>query len=180
MADDIQQGTDESALHAKIVELEAQCRELTQQNADYLNGWKRAKADYVNFKKDQEKRSVELSEVARLTGLLQYLPIVDSLRTAFAHIPSELEKSDWVRGIGHIYKQMKEILKGMGIEECESAVGSLFDPHSHQAVGQERIDDKDDNVVTQEVSVGYRMNGRIIMPAKVIVNKKPQEEQQHP
>jgi molecular chaperone GrpE len=153
-------------LGARIVELEAQ-------NEEYLNGWKRAKADYINLKNEQEKRSTELAAVARVTSLIQYLPVLGYFRKAFQHLPAELEGSEWVKGIEHIYNQMKEIMKNMGVEEVSDLVGTPFNPSVAMAVGQEYREGFEDDVVTQEVDVGYRHNGVIILPAKVIVNKKP-------
>lgn len=159
---------------ATIAGLTAQLEELKKQNEEYLNGWKRAKADYVNFKNDQEKRSKELAQFSVLTNLLHYLPIVENFRTAFVHLPDSLKDSDWVKGVAHIHTQMKEMLKTLGVSECESSIGKKFDPQLHQAVGNEQIGDKEDDVVTQEVSAGYTFADRVIVPAKVIVNKKPE------
>ncbi len=155
------------ALKARVAELEKQCDE-------YLNGWKRAKADYINFKNEQEKRSGELSQVARMTSLIQYLPVVENFRKAFGQLPENLKDSEWVKGVENIYKQMKEVLKGMGVTEVMGLIGKPFDPASQQAVGQEYRDEFEENSVTQEIEAGYTFNGSVIVPAKVIVNKKPQ------
>lgn len=159
----------------KIDELTQSIDVLTKQNEDYLDGWKRAKADYINFKNDQEKRSKELAQFASLSLVMQLLPIAEHFRKAFGFLTDELKTSEWVKGIEQIYRQLKEVLKGMGIEEMESVVGSAFDPSVHQAVGNERRDDFGDAVVTQEVEGGYTFHGKVIMPSKVIVNKKEQQ-----
>lgn len=158
---------------AQIEQLTAKIAELEALNEEYLGGWKRAKADYINFKTEQEKRSSEFAAIARISSLLQYFPVLGYLRTAFQHVPKELEGSEWVRGIEHIYNQMREIIKGAGIEEIGDLVGKPFDPSYEQAVGQEYREDFDEDIVTQEVDLGYRHNGVVIQPAKVIVNKKP-------
>ncbi len=157
----------------KIEELQHELEELTKQNEENLNGWKRAKADYVNFKNETEKRRDELAGMAMMTSAAQYIPILDNFKKAFQYLPVELKDSEWVKGIEQIYKQMKEIMKGLGVEEyTESVVGTPFDPSKHYAVGEERVDTHEDGVVTQEVSPGYTFRGNVIVPAKVIVNKK--------
>lgn len=157
----------------KIEELNEKLEELTAQNEENLNGWKRAKADYVNFKNETEKRRDELSGMAMMTSAAQYIPILDNFKKAFQFLPDELKGSEWVKGIEQIYKQMKEIMKGLGVEEyAESVVGTPFDPSKHYAVGEERVDTHEDGVVTQEVSPGYTFRGNVVVPAKVIVNKK--------
>ncbi len=157
----------------KIEELTHSLDELTKQNEENLNGWKRAKADYVNFKNETEKRRDELAGMAMMTSAAQYIPILDNFKKAFQFLPVELKDSEWVKGIEQIYKQMKEVMKGLGVEEfAESVVGTAFDPSKHYAVGEERVDTYEDNSVTQEVSPGYTFRGNVIVPAKVIVNKK--------
>jgi len=155
-----------------LEELTARLEALQKQNDEYLDGWKRAKADYINFKNDQEKRSKELAQFASLSLVVQLVPIAELFRKAFGCVTEELKASDWVKGVEQIYRQFQEVLKGMGIEEVTGVVGKVFDPASHMAVGQEQRDDFDDEVVSQEIEAGYTLHGRVIAPAKVIVNKK--------
>ncbi len=156
----------------ELEQLQQQLEECKKQADEYLNGWKRAKADYVNFKNDQEKRSRELAQFASMSSLLGYIPIVENLRTAFAHLPQELKGNEWVKGIEHIFSSMTDMLKSMGVEVYEGLVGQKFNPGEHQAVGQEQKGEFEDDVITQELSAGYRYHGNVISPAKVIVNKK--------
>lgn len=157
---------------AQIDQLAKELEECKKQSDEYLNGWKRAKADYVNFKQDQEKHSKDLAKFASLSSLMGYIPLVEHMRTAFQYLPEELKTSEWVKGVEHIYSQMKEFLKSMGVEEQTGLVGKKFNPGEHQAVGQEQRDDFEDDIVTQELSAGYTFKGSVIAPAKVIVNKK--------
>lgn len=170
MSDEQQLTPDE--LQKKIEELNGQLEALKKQNEEYLDGWKRAKADYINFKNDQEKRSKELAQFASLSLVMQLLPIAEHFRKAFGFLTDELKSSEWVKGVEQIYRQLMEVLKGMGIEEVTGLVGKQFDPSFHMAVGQEQRDDFDDGVISQEVEAGYSLQGRVIAPAKVIVNKK--------
>lgn len=150
----------------QLVECKKQCEE-------YLNGWKRAKADFINYKNEQEKRREELAGIALMASAGQFIPLLDNFKKAFQHLPDELKNSEWIKGIEQIVKQMTEIMKGLGIEAfSEEVIGAVFDPTKHHAVGEERIDSQEDNVITQEVSSGYTFRGSVIVPAKVIVNKK--------
>lgn len=147
--------------------------ECKKQCEEYLNGWKRAKADYINYKNETEKRREEMAGFALMTTAAQFVPLLDNMKKAFQHLPDDLKEHEWVRGIEQIGKQMKEIMKGLGIEEFQkSVVGSAFDPSVHHAVGEERVDTHEDNVITQEVNPGYTFRGTVMVPAKVIVNKK--------
>lgn len=146
---------------------------LKKQCEEYLNGWKRAKADYINFQKDQEKHAKELASIASMGAVMQVIPTLENFRKAFIQVPDQMKESPWVKGIEQIYKQLKDALKTMGVEEYTGLVGNVFDPALHQAVGQEYIEAKEEDAITQEISAGYKLHGHVIIPAGVIVNKKP-------
>lgn len=151
----------------------SELEECKKKCEEYLNGLKRAKADYINFKNETEKRREEMAGLALMATASQFIPLMDNLKKAFQHLPDELKEHEWVRGIEQIWKQMKGTMKGLGIEEFpETVVGAVFDPTKHYAIGEERIDAHDDSVITQESSPGYTFRGAVIVPAKVIVNKK--------
>lgn len=150
----------------------AEIERLRLENAEYLEGWKRAKADYMNFKQEQEKRGKELAQFASMTIVSQLLPVMEYFRKAFEIVPSQVEEMEWYRGVVQIYKQLKEIMKGIGVEEYRAGRGVAFDPEKHEAVGSEQVDDIDDDAVSQEVNAGYMLHGKVVAPARVIVNKK--------
>ncbi|MBU2229495.1 nucleotide exchange factor GrpE [Patescibacteria group bacterium] len=144
--------------------------EIAQNQAEeYLNGWKRAKADYINFKKEQEQKQKELIEFANAGMLLDIFPLVDQFKQAMKHVPGEIEKSDWLIGVGHIQSNLSNILKSLGIEEVET-VGAQFDPEMHDAV-EEVESDQEKGIIVEELTTGFRLNGRVIQPAKVKVSK---------
>lgn len=158
-----------------LAALREELEKCTREAQENLDGWKRAKADYVNYKNETEKRRDELAAMALMTSAGQFIPLLDNFKTAFRHLPDDLKSSEWVKGIEHIWSQMKEIMKGLGVEELSDVVvGSPFDPAKHYAVGEERVDTHDDNIVTQEVNPGYTFRGNLMVPAKVIVNRKPE------
>ena len=166
---------DMTAQNDSPLSLEEQLAQCTREAEENLNGWKRAKADYINYKNETEKRRDELAGIALMASAAQFIPPLDNLKKAFTHVPDDFKMSEWVRGIEQIYKQIKEVMKGLGVEEyADSVVGAPFDPTKHHAVGEERRDDFEDGVVTQEVSPGYTFRGNSLIPAKVIVNKRPE------
>ena len=69
---------------------------------------------------------------------------------------------------------MLDILKSHNVEQIE-ALGERFDPAMHQAMTQQSNPDKEQNIVLEEFQKGYKLNGRVIRPSKVIVNKLPEE-----
>lgn len=134
---------------------------------EYLDGWKRAKADYLNLKRESEQRYQELIKFANAGLILEILPVLDNFKLATQHIPEEQKKAEWVIGIVHIKKQLEDTLKNLGIETIKT-VGEKFNPEFHEAV--EKSESGKDGIITKEVRPGYILNGKVIQVAKVIVS----------
>ena len=146
----------------ELEELKAKCEE-------YLNGWKRAQADYQNLEK-RTAESVQKTVEMVNSGLVEkLLPIIDSFELAFAHIPKEEEEKEWVAGIYQIKKQFDDLLKAMEIEKIKSK-NVKFDPSIHEAIASEESD-KESGEILKEVQAGYRIKDKIIRPARVVVGK---------
>ena len=155
-------------------ELES-CR---KQADEYLNGWKRAKADYLNLKKEMESQNKEIKDWMAKIMILPLLNIMDSFEKAFSEVSENLppkadqpmaEKNDaWVTGIQSIKKQVDEYLTAQRVEPL-STNGEKFDPIKHEAV--ELIEGGESGIIAEELQKGYIMNGEILRPAKVKVYK---------
>lgn len=147
-------------------ELKTQIKELEQKVEEYLNGWKRAKADFINYKKEQEQTFGEFIKFANQNLILQILPVLDNFNLAIKHLPEDLKDSEWVKGILHIKTQLEDIMKTQGLEEIKTA-GEKFDPMLHEIVGG----DSNGDVIIEEVQKGYRLQGKVVRAAKVKVGK---------
>jgi len=145
--------------------------ELAQKKAEeYLNGWKRAKADYLNFKRETEDRSGELIQFANAALIARLLPIFDHFKLACQHVPLDFEKADWVVGFLHIKKQFEDFLKNLGIEGIKT-VGEKFNPEFHEAVVHKEKAGFEPDIVYEEVKSGYTLHDKVIYAAKVKVAK---------
>ena len=156
--------------------------ELFKKSDEYLNGWKRALADYHNLERETEKKKSEWLKMANEDLLFELLPIYDHLKLAWAHIPAEQKKTDWVVGIEHIKNQMKKFLETQGIEEIQT-IGQKFDPTLHEAVEHKDAESAENTstdagqgdteshneIIKKEIRAGYKLNGKVIQAAKVIV-----------
>lgn len=135
---------------------------------DYLNGWKRAKADYLNLRKEVDKEKGELIAMANAGLLLELLPIYDHFKLALSHAPESAKDQEWVKGLEHIRRQFQDLLKRLNVEEVKT-VGEPFNPEEHEAVGSEKRDGAAPDTILEEVKPGYRLAGRLLQPAKVKV-----------
>ncbi len=153
-----------TAVPNEVKELEV----LKKKAEEYLNGWKRAKADYINLKKESEKKEKETVQFANAALILQLLPIYDNFKLAWRHIPAEHKKDEWVVGIEQIKKQLTDLLENLGIKEIKT-VGEKFDPEVHEAVAKEKKEGVKSGVITEEVKAGYTLFDKVMEPAKVKV-----------
>ncbi|MDO8524023.1 MAG: nucleotide exchange factor GrpE [bacterium] len=137
---------------------------------EYLAGWQRAKADFLNYKKDEITRMGELMNFAKAQWILSVLPIVDNWERALLHTPENLKESEWVRGIKQIESQLKDFLKSEGVEEIKTN-GEKFNPEFHEAIEEEKNDSGASGEILEVLEKGYTLNGKLIRPAKVKIIK---------
>lgn len=138
---------------------------------EYLNGWKRAQADFENYKKQQAQAQKDFARFAARDLVMRIIPVLDNFHASTDHIPESQKENPWVVGIMHIQKQLENVLKENGVEEIEAKIGDEFDPESHEAVTDSnlRIESESTNIIKKIVSKGYKMENKVIRPAKVIV-----------
>jgi len=140
--------------------------ELKQKCEEYLNGWKRERADFLNYKKDEMERIGQFMKYANEEIILKLLPVLDNLCLAVQHVKDE--------GVMQIKKQMEDFLKKEGIEAIE-VLGKEFDPNLMESVGEVESSGSPSSAksgtVAEEVQRGYTMHGKVIRPAKVRVTK---------
>ncbi len=141
---------------------------LQQLAEEYLNGWKRAKADYLNLKKETEQKLEQSMQFAHAGIVIELLPIADHFKLALAHMPEDEKKKDWVKGVQHIHKEFKDLLMKFGIEEVKS-VGEKFDPELHEAISREKVEGKESGTILKELAPGYKLFDRVLQHAKVHV-----------
>lgn len=151
-------------------ELKKQLEECRKLKEEYLEGWKRERAGFLNYKKDEIERIEELIKYANEEIILKILPVLDNLGTAEKNIPEGTKKDKCLEGFILIGQQIKSFLKSQGIEEIKT-IGEKFDPNFHEAVGEMEVKDKEHGTVVEEVQKGYTLRGKVIRPAKVKISK---------
>lgn len=147
---------------------ENELEKIKKQAQEYLDGWKRAKADYLNLKKEMESQNKEIKEWMSKIMILPLLGVMDGLEKAFGEVPDNLKNDEWVKGVGVIKKQFEDYLKTQGVEAV-AAKGEKFDPVKHDAI--ESVEGNEPDTVAEEFQKGYQINGEVLRPAKVKVYK---------
>lgn len=155
-------------LAAEELEKELEAAKISAE--ENLNGWKRAKADLVNFQKDAEKQKQELIMFIMASYVLATLPIYESLEKFIDSAEKADLKAEYVEGAGNIKKQFDDLFKNFGVKKIET-VGKKFDPNFHESIGIKKEEGVEQGLILEEVQAGYTLNGKVLRPAKVIVTE---------
>ena len=150
--------------------LREEIKKLQKEKEEYLTGWQRAKADYINLQKELSSAHVSTSILTKEKVVEKLLPALDSFEMAFANLEhwEKLDK-EWQNGIKSIHKQFLSGLLGSGIETIEES-NVPFDPSVHQSISTVNTDDEArDHTVEKVLQVGYKIGERVIRPAKVTI-----------
>jgi len=153
-----------------IEELQEDLIKEREHSAELLAGWQRAKADYSNLKKDESKRAKEVVEWANAALMSEVLPVYSHFKLALKHIPEEQKKEPWMQGVMLIQKQFVDFLNKYGISEIKTE-GAIFDPNLHEALAHEAKEGFEADQIFEEISPGYMLGDKVLMPAKVKVTK---------
>lgn len=143
---------------------------LLADNQEYLAGWQRAKADYVNLKKETDQKQLELIKFANMELIKELLPLVDYFKHAFKAVPESDRGSNWLEGIRHIQSRLEQILAYHGVKEME-VVGEKFDPNFHDAIGEIENSGYESGLIAEEVRTGFMWHDKVLQPARVKVAK---------
>ncbi len=135
---------------------------------EYLDGWKRAKADFINYKNDETARMQGLLKFGNESLLYDVLPVFDSFDMGMAVLKEDAEAR---KGMNLIRTQLEDVMKRHGLEPIEAPPGTPFDPARHEAIG-EMASDIPEGMIAEETKRGYALHGKILRPAKVKIAKK--------
>ena len=154
----------------QISKLQPELEEYKRKAEEYLNAWKRTAADFENYKKRREKEDGELMRFIQEITVVKMLPTLESLEQALRHAPADEKFQNWSAGVVKIVQQLEDTLMEMGIEKIKT-MGEKFDPSVHEAVETVEAETQDSGKILEEVQSGYKLNHKLIRPAKVKVAK---------
>lgn len=165
------------ALTYQLEETRRQLTDLQQERDELFEKLQRVSADYINFQKRTARQTSDTVAYEKERIIKTLLPVLDNFEHTLQNAGTAEEVDVLVKGIQIIYDQMLDILKSHGAEQIK-AVGEKFDPAVHEAMMQKTEREQEENIVLEEFQKGYRLNGRVIRPSKVIVNKIEEALQQ--
>jgi len=149
--------------------LESELEGARREAAAHLDTARRLQADFDNYRKRVARDADDAAKRAGQRVISEMLPALDNLERALSHVESGGEGAQLVDGVRMVLQQVLDVLAKEGVERIDP-LGQPFDPNAHQAVGQiERVDVPEGTVVDL-YQPGYRMHGRVLRPAAVVVS----------
>ena len=138
-----------------------------RQRDEYLALAQRTQADFENYRRRMAKEQAAAGARAKAALLRELLPVVDNLERALAS--AEEAEQGLAHGVGLVLAELVGALERSGIESFEPA-GEPFDPTVHEALSTRAEDGSEVGVVLDVVEKGYRLDGTVLRPARVVVS----------
>jgi molecular chaperone GrpE len=136
--------------------------------AEYLDGWQRAKAEFLNYKKRVNRDREQYNKDAIGRVVKNYLPVVDDLERALKDKPGNGDFATWAAGIELIYRKLVTTLENDGVVPMK-VEGEMFDPNQHEAVVQIESEEHESGQIVEVLQTGYFIGERVLRPARVCI-----------
>ena len=134
---------------------------------EYLDLARRAQADFENYRKRAAREAAASGERARSGLVRELLPVVDNLERALAS--AQEGEQHLAEGVRLVHSALIAVLERNGVQQFDPR-GDRFDPGEHEALSMREQDGAESGVVLDVVEKGYRANGSILRPARVVVS----------
>ncbi len=156
----------------KIEKLKKDLAEALAQKQEYLDGWQRSKADYINLKKRSEEERAGIRDYATEDFALAVIPVIDSFEMAFKNEKAlEAVPKVWTEGVKFIYNQLVTTLSDYGVKAI-NPLGEMFDVNKHTAQEMVKVEAEADNgKIVEVIQKGYEFKTKIIRHAVVKVGE---------
>ena len=166
--DTAEESVEESPEEEVELTIEQQLEQAEAKAEEYLDGWKRARAEFDNARKRLQRERQEAHGKATGDVIAKLLPAFDDLGRALENAPEDVTSNSWYEGMELVQRKVMGILDGLNLEKIPS-VGEPFDPMVHEAITQEPSEEHESGLVARELQAGYRLGTRIVRPSLVIV-----------
>lgn len=161
--------TEAQAADQDLAALEEALGKAEQEAAEQREAMLRMHAEMENLRK-RLIRDLEKSRKRALEGFMDdLLPVRDSLEKGLEAAESEASVESLKEGKALILRMLGKVMSDHGLEEIDP-VGESFDPELHEAISMIPSPQHAENEVIDVVQKGYRLNDRLVRPARVVVS----------
>ncbi len=174
---------DSLPLEDQVSALKTSLESAQQEAAANLDTALRAQAEMVNFRRRTDEDRIANAKYANSRLIANILPVLEELDLAISHTERNSGGADkgengandsLLEGIKLIQRKLTGVLESEGIAAIE-AVGLMFNPLEHEALGTEETTDVEAGYVTQILRPGFRLHDRVIRPVQVMVAMAPKD-----
>ena len=162
-------------LEDQVAHLAETLRQAQQETAQNLDAAQRAQAEMANFRRRTDEERIANAKFSNSRLIAKFLPAMEDLDLAIVHANAD---DPWIEGVKLIQRKLNAVLESEGVTPIE-ALGVMFNPLEHEALGTEDSSDHPPGYITQTLRPGYRLHDRVIRPAQVMVARAPQDAPPH-
>lgn len=142
--------------------------ECEKQRDEYLDGWRRAKADLINYKKEEAERLTAMLKAGNEKVIRDLIVVLDSFDLGI--LATQESNPAVMKGMMLIRTQLEDVLKRHGLAPIPVSKGDTFDPAKHEAIG-EHESEYPEGAIVEEVEKGYMLHERVLRATRVWVSK---------
>ena len=157
----------EPAASRTAAEAEDPLERVQRERDEYLDLARRSQADFENYRKRAAREAAAAGERAKSGLVRELLPVVDNLERALAS--AEASEQHLAEGVRLVHSELIAVLERNGVKQFDPS-GERFDPGEHEALSMRPQDGAESGVVIDVVEKGYRANGTVLRPARVVVS----------
>jgi molecular chaperone GrpE len=151
----------------EAVEQDLDALTATQRERDeYLELAQRTKADFDNYRKRVAKEASDAVVRGRAELARDLVPVLDNLERAVDAAADD----PLSRGVALVLEELRATLKRAGVEAYDP-VGEKFDPAWHEALSTKPSAGEETGTVVETLERGYRLDGQVLRPARVVVSE---------
>lgn len=155
----------------EVKEISGKLEMVTREKDEYLNGWRRTKADLQNYKNEELQRLEEVIKFGNADIIRELVTALGNFDLAIAAMEKAGEKdSKKNKGVLLIRKELEDILKKRGLTAIEVKIGDEFNPAWHEVLSAEESE-KADGTILEVVDRGFTLQGKVIKPVRVKISK---------
>jgi len=149
---------------------------LKKEKDEYLKGWQRERADFINYKKDEKERFKEVVRFSNERIVKSLIAILDGFDLAIESFLKEgkdkKENENYLKGIYLIKSQLQDILEKEGVNEIKVKIGEKLNPAFHEVVAMAENEKSAPDTIIKILEKGYILNDKVIRPCRVILAKE--------
>lgn len=158
---------------------------LKKEKEEYLKGWQRERANFINYKRDEKERFKEIVRFSNERIIKSLIPVLDSFDLAIESFLKEgngkkekdKKNDNYLKGIYLIKNQLQDILTKEGVSEIKVKIGDTLNPAFHEVVTTVENKKFAPDTITEILEKGYILNDKVIRPCRVIVVKARDDKQ---